>query len=49
MTEQLSIGKDKLAVLIMDYQNRQLSNFSDESQNEILRKANEVLADARQK
>ena len=49
MTEQLSIGKDKMAVLIMDYQNRQLSNFSDESQNEILRKANEVLADARQK
>ena len=49
MTEQLSISRDKMAVLIMDYQNRQLSNFSDESQNDILGKANEVLAEARQR
>lgn len=49
MTEQLSISRDKTAVLIMDYQNRQLGNFSEEFQREILRKANEVLADARQK
>ena len=49
MTEQISISRDKLAVLIMDYQNRQLSNFSEEFQKDILGKANEVLATARQK
>ena len=49
MTEQISISRDKLAVLIMDYQNRQLSNFSEEFQKDILGKANEVLAEARQK
>ena len=49
MTEQLSIDRGKIAVLIMDYQNRQLSSLSDESQKEILGKANEVLAEARHK
>ncbi|MFH1560205.1 MAG: cysteine hydrolase [Chloroflexota bacterium] len=49
MAEQLSIDSGKTAVLIMDYQNRQLSGFSEEFQKEILRKANEVLAEARHK
>ena len=49
MTEQITIETDKIAVLIMDYQNRQLSNFSEEFQTEILRKANTVLADARRR
>jgi nicotinamidase-related amidase len=47
MTEQLSIDRGKMAVLIMDYQNRQLGNFSEEFRKEILGKANEVLAEAR--
>ncbi|MBM2825149.1 MAG: isochorismatase hydrolase family protein [Dehalococcoidales bacterium] len=47
MAEQLSIDRGKTAVLIMDYQNRQLSSFPEEFQKEILRKANEVLARAR--
>ena len=48
MAEQLSFDKSKTAVLIMDYQNRQLSNFSDTFVNELLVKANKVLAKARQ-
>jgi len=47
MAEQLSIDRGKTAVLIMDYQNQQLSYFSEEFQKEILGKANEVLAKAR--
>ena len=47
MTEQLSLNPKKTAVLIMDYQNRQLSNFSDAFRDEILAKANTVLAKAR--
>ena len=47
MAEQLSINRGKIAVLIMDYQNRQLSSFSEEFRQEILRKANEILAKAR--
>ena len=47
MTEQLSINLKKTAILIMDYQNRQLSNFSEAFQHEILEKANMVLAKAR--
>ncbi len=47
MTEQLSINRGKTAVLIMDYQNRQLSSFSEEFQKGILRRANEVLAKVR--
>ena len=43
MAEQLSINRGKAAILIMDYQNRQLSSFSEEFRKEILRKANEVL------
>ena len=49
MTEQLSIDRDKMAVLIMDYQNRQLSSLSEDSQSDILGKANEVLTEARHK
>ncbi|MFC2072495.1 cysteine hydrolase family protein [Chloroflexota bacterium] len=44
MAEQLSIDRNKTAVLIMDYQNRQLSGFSEAFQNELLAKANTVLA-----
>ena len=49
MTAQLSFNPNKTAVLIMDYQNQQLSNLSDASRDEILAKANEVLAKARSK
>ncbi|MFC1958296.1 isochorismatase family protein, partial [Chloroflexota bacterium] len=48
MAEQLSIDRSKTAVLIMDYQNRQLSNYSEDFQKEILAKANTVLAKTRQ-
>ena len=47
MAEQLSINKKKSAILFMDYQNRQLSNFSDTFRNEILKKANIILAKVR--
>ena len=50
MTQQqpLSIERDKTAVLIMDYQNRQLSGFSETARNGLLAKANAVLSRARQ-
>ena len=48
MAEQLSIDRDKTAVLIMDYQNRQLSSFPEEFQSEIIARANKILAKARQ-
>ncbi|MFC2021267.1 cysteine hydrolase family protein [Chloroflexota bacterium] len=47
MAEQLSIDQKKTAVLIMDYQNRQVSSVSDASREELLAKANAVLAKAR--
>jgi len=47
MAEQLSIDRGKTVILIMDYQNRQLSSFSEEFQKEILRRANAVLAKGR--
>ncbi|MBI2287747.1 MAG: cysteine hydrolase [Chloroflexi bacterium] len=47
MAEQLSFDRAKTAVLIMDYQNRQLSSFSEEFQKAILKRANEVLAKVR--
>ena len=47
MAEQLSFDRNKTAILIMDYQNRQLSNFSDAFRDELLAKANTVLAKAR--
>lgn len=47
MVEQLSIDRGKTAVLIMDYQMRQFSNFSPERQKEILKTANEVLTRTR--
>lgn len=49
MTERLSFGRENTAVIIMDYQNRQLSRFSEEFQKQILGRANEVLARARHK
>lgn len=47
MAEKLSISREKTAVIIMDYQNRQLGSFSEELRKEILQRANEVLAKAR--
>ena len=47
MAEQLSFERNKTAVLIMDYQNRQLSAFSDTFRDELLAKANVVLAKVR--
>jgi len=47
MTEQSSLDRTETAVLIMDYQIRQLSNFSEGFQKELLARANEVLAKAR--
>jgi len=44
---QLSSNRGKTAVLIMDYQNRQLSAFPEEFQKEILKRANKVLARVR--
>lgn len=46
MAERLSFDRNRTAVLIMDYQNRQLSSFSKEFQNELLTRANTVLAKA---
>ena len=40
MTELFSVNNNNTAVLIMDYQNRQVGNFSDGFQKEILGKAN---------
>jgi nicotinamidase-related amidase len=48
MVEQLSFDRNKIAVLIMDYQNRQLSNFSDAFREDLLARANMVLARVRQ-
>ncbi|MFC1943561.1 cysteine hydrolase family protein, partial [Chloroflexota bacterium] len=47
MATQSSIDLAKTAVILMDYQIRQLSPFPAEFQKEILRKAKEVLAKAR--
>jgi nicotinamidase-related amidase len=47
MSDQLSIDKGKTAILIMDYQNRQLGYFSESFQSELLAKANRVLDKAR--
>jgi len=49
MTEQLSIDNSNTAVLIMDFQNRQVGSLSEDVRGELLRKANEVLAKARNK
>ena len=47
MAEQLSLNRSKAAVLIMDYQNRQLSSFLEDFQNELIVRVNKVLAKAR--
>lgn len=47
MATQLSIDRNKTAILVMDYQKRQLSAFSEEFQNEIIIRANKVLTKAR--
>jgi nicotinamidase-related amidase len=43
LAEELSIDRTKTAVLIMDFQNRQLNYFAESFQQEILQRANEVL------
>lgn len=48
MVEQLSFNRSNTAVLIMDYQNRQMSSFSEDFQNELITRVNKVLAKARQ-
>ncbi len=47
MAEQLLINRSKTAVLSMDWQKRQLSFFPEVFQNEIMARANKVLAKAR--
>jgi len=47
MAEQLSINRSKTAILSMDWQKRQLSVFPEVFQNEIMARANKVLAKAR--
>ena len=49
MVELSSLDRSKTVVIIMDYQNRQLSSFTADFQNELLAKANEVLSQARRK
>ncbi len=47
MTEQLSIAREKTAVLIMDYQNDIVGAYPEALRNELLTKASAVLAGAR--
>ena len=47
MAEQLSLDQNRMSIIIMDYQIRQLSAFSEKFQNELIAKANMVLAKAR--
>jgi nicotinamidase-related amidase len=49
MAQQLSLDLKKTAVIIMDYQMRQLSAFPEKFQKEIMLRANKVLDKARQK
>lgn len=49
MTEKVEINRSKSAVIIMDYQIRILDSLPKERLPELLRKANVVLAKARQK
>ena len=48
MAKQLTIDKCKTAILPMDFQNRMLAELSEETRTEILKKANDILAKARQ-
>lgn len=47
MARQFTVDRGKTAILILDYQNRWLSVYSEEFQKEILRKVNEILMKAR--
>ena len=49
MASQLSINPRKTAVIIMDYQNRQLNSLPEESRGKIIARANKVLAKARER
>jgi len=49
MSDELALERDKTAVLIMDYQNDILGMLSEDLQNELLAKANIVLAEVRGK
>lgn len=49
MTERLKIEQDKTAILIMDYQNKQLFALPETRRAKLLKKASEVLASARSK
>ena len=47
MAEQVSIDRKKTALLVMDYQRRQLGMFPEKFQFEIIARANKVLAEVR--
>lgn len=47
MAEQLSIDRSKTAVIVLDYQIRMFNFFPQSFQNELAKRANEVLAKAR--
>jgi len=47
MAEQISLNKKTTAVIIMDFQYRQLNTLPGEVQNDIIARANKVLAAAR--
>ncbi|MFH0847102.1 MAG: cysteine hydrolase [Chloroflexota bacterium] len=49
MAEQLALDRKTTTVLVMDYQNRQLSYFTEAFRNEIVARAKRVLAKAREK
>ena len=49
MADKLSINPGKTAIISMDWQKRQLSNFTEAFQEEIMARANTVLAKTRQK
>jgi len=48
VAEPLSFDRSKIALLIMDYQNRQLGYFTADVQNELIANANRVLLKARE-
>ncbi len=49
MAEQLSLDRTRTAVIIMDYQYRQLNMLPEEERKALIARANQVLAQAREK
>ena len=48
MAKQLSLDKCKTAILPMDFQNRMLNELSESDRKDLVKKANDILAKARQ-